>query len=125
MTLRDNPNFFNPPGDDYQLITGSPAIDVGVNVGVVTDFEGSLRPVGAGYDIGYDEYSGAPTAVVLEKMSAEAVGTRDAESSADPPRDAAAWRGVVRQKSWVASVHRDLSMIGSKQRSVSHRDAAH
>ena len=53
-----DPKFVNPPGDDYHLGAGSAGIDVGVNAGVTTDFEGDVRPFGAGYDIGYDEWIG-------------------------------------------------------------------
>jgi predicted outer membrane repeat protein len=74
--------FFNPPGDDYQLTSVSAAIDKGTDVGVTTDFDGGARPFNSLFDIGYDEYSGAPTAVVLEKMSAVAVATHDALSPA-------------------------------------------
>jgi fibronectin-binding autotransporter adhesin len=42
----------------YHLRAGSLAIDRGVNAGVITDIDGDARPIGAGYDIGADEYAG-------------------------------------------------------------------
>ena len=48
--------FVNAADDDYRLGTGSSAIDAGVDAGVATDFKGTPRPIGAGFDIGYDEY---------------------------------------------------------------------
>ncbi|MFN8457947.1 MAG: choice-of-anchor Q domain-containing protein [Anaerolineae bacterium] len=51
-----NPMFANPTGNDYHLGPGSAAINAGVNLGVLTDFEGEPRPSGGGFDIGFDEY---------------------------------------------------------------------
>ena len=51
-----NPAFAEPAAWDYHLTTGSPAIDVGVNVDVTTDIDGDPRPTGAGSDIGADEH---------------------------------------------------------------------
>ena len=42
----------------YRLSEASTAIDNGTNVGVMSDFEGEARPLGPGFDIGWDEYSG-------------------------------------------------------------------
>jgi hypothetical protein len=50
-----DPPFVNAGLDDYQLAAGSQAIDAGANVEVFTDLEGDPRPVGAGFDIGFDE----------------------------------------------------------------------
>jgi hypothetical protein len=41
---------------EYRLQTGSAAIDAGVDAGVSTDIDGDPRPMGAGYDVGADEY---------------------------------------------------------------------
>ena len=41
--------------DDYHLWFGSPAIDLGPGVGVTSDIDGHLRPIGNGYDLGADE----------------------------------------------------------------------
>lgn len=48
--------FVNATADDYRLGSGSSAIDAGADAGVVTDFKGTPRPIGAGFDIGFDEY---------------------------------------------------------------------
>ncbi|MBN1954168.1 MAG: right-handed parallel beta-helix repeat-containing protein [Anaerolineae bacterium] len=45
--------FVDPAADDYHLRAGSPAVDAGTTLGDVTDdLEGTLRPIGAAYDIG-------------------------------------------------------------------------
>jgi len=41
---------------DFHLQYGSPAKDVGTNVGLTTDYSGSHVPKGAGYEIGAYEY---------------------------------------------------------------------
>jgi hypothetical protein len=51
-----NPAFVNPANDDYHLTANSAAINRGVDVGVLTDIDGDVRPQGAGVDIGYDEF---------------------------------------------------------------------
>lgn len=45
---------FDPDG--YHILTGSAAIDRGIDAGVTTDIDGDLRPQEAGYDLGADEY---------------------------------------------------------------------
>ncbi len=54
-SLNGDPLFVNPAADDYHLGNGSLAIDAGIDQGVATDFEGDPRPLGAGFDIGFDE----------------------------------------------------------------------
>jgi len=54
--IQADPRLVNPAGDDCHLRFGSPCIDVGVDAGVTTDLNGDPRPLGAGYDIGADEY---------------------------------------------------------------------
>jgi len=44
---------------NQRLQAGSAAIDAGVNSGVTLDLDGGVRPAGAGYDIGADEYAAA------------------------------------------------------------------
>jgi predicted outer membrane repeat protein len=47
-----NPGFVNPGGGDYRLAYGSPAVDAGIDLGIVEDLDGHRRPIGAGFDIG-------------------------------------------------------------------------
>jgi len=51
-----NPAFVAPATDDYHILFGSAAIDQGVDAGVTDDIDGDPRPIGAGYDIGADEW---------------------------------------------------------------------
>lgn len=56
-------NFSDSESMDAHLQSGSPAIGAGANDGVTTDFAGSARPQGKGWDIGAYQFggSGAPT----------------------------------------------------------------
>jgi len=72
VVLRDIYNQCSPPttahdftGDpafagssDYHITSGSAAIDRGPGVGVAEDIDGNPRPLGAGFDLGADEYTG-------------------------------------------------------------------
>ena len=51
-----DPAFVDAAGGNYHICAASPAIDQGGNAGVSTDVDGQPRPMGAGYDIGADEY---------------------------------------------------------------------
>ena len=52
-----DPRFLNPAGGNYHLDPGSAAIDAGVaEPTITTDIDGDPRPIGAGYDIGADEF---------------------------------------------------------------------
>lgn len=51
-----NPIFADSAADNYHILAGSPAIDAGTNMGVISDLEGISRPQGAGYDIGPYEF---------------------------------------------------------------------
>ena len=42
--------------DGYHLLTGSAAIDKGVNAGIAVDIDSEPRPAGADYDLGADEF---------------------------------------------------------------------
>lgn len=56
-----NPNLANPVGGDFQLQTGSPAIDKGLSLSEVTwDHAGGKRPFGAAFDIGAYEFGSPP-----------------------------------------------------------------
>ena len=50
-----DPRFVDPAAGDYHLTPLSAARDGGPNAGVAVDFEGDARPIGGGFDIGYDE----------------------------------------------------------------------
>ena len=67
MINTEPPGFVNggsnslPTSPDFRLLPGSPAIDSGLSVSAVkTDFYGTPRPQGAGYDIGAHEFSDNP-----------------------------------------------------------------
>ena len=69
------PLFVDATSGDYHLTEGSPCIDAGTTSSVgapMTDFEGDPRPLGAGHDIGADEFnpvgvSGSPSPVQPRK----------------------------------------------------------
>ncbi len=55
--IDEDPLFVDAVGGDYHLGDGSPCIDAGTSAGAPgVDFEGDSRPMGAGHDIGADEY---------------------------------------------------------------------
>ena len=57
-----DPQFVNASANDFSLRAGSPAIDAGVTVNVVTtDVKGVERPQGIAYDIGAYEYGKVST----------------------------------------------------------------
>ncbi|GBD08548.1 hypothetical protein HRbin22_00788 [Candidatus Thermoflexus japonica] len=56
VNIWGDPAFVDPAGGNYHIGPGSAAINAGVNAGVATDIDGDPRPIGAGYDIGADEY---------------------------------------------------------------------
>jgi hypothetical protein len=55
--VRRDPVFAAPTTDDYRLGPGSAAFDAGTDAGVALDVDGDVRPLGAGFDIGYDEFT--------------------------------------------------------------------
>ncbi len=61
-----DPAFVDPGGGDYHLGAGSAAIDNGVDAGILVDMDGEPRPVGAGFDIGADEW---PVGLAVSKQA--------------------------------------------------------
>ena len=57
--LRGNPRFANPAVGDYHLDSASAARDTGIPTGTPRDFDGQVRPMGLGYDLGADEHADA------------------------------------------------------------------
>jgi len=79
----------------YHLQAGSAAIDAGVDAGVTLDIDGQVRPWGAGYDIGADEYGSVPptptptpTSTPTHTATATATGTATSTPTATPTRTA-------------------------------------
>jgi hypothetical protein len=54
-SVTDEPAFADAAQDDYRLAASSAALDAGVDAGVDADFEGDPRPLGGGFDLGFDE----------------------------------------------------------------------
>lgn len=55
-SLNGDPLFKSAASNDYHLSPGSPAIDRASNLGISEDFDGDLRPLHIGFDIGFDEF---------------------------------------------------------------------
>ena len=65
-----DPRFVDPGAGDYRLRAGSPAIDVGVQVGAAHDAGGVARPAGAGPDLGAYEWQPPSADVVINEVAA-------------------------------------------------------
>ena len=57
--------------DDYHLVKNAPARDKGKDAGVTVDFEGDPRPLGGGYDLGYDEFAYHILVPIVSKVTAK------------------------------------------------------
>ncbi|HEX4606259.1 MAG TPA: choice-of-anchor D domain-containing protein, partial [Candidatus Angelobacter sp.] len=55
-SINADPKFVDPANANFQLLSGSPAIDHGANTGVTRDALQAPRPSGAGYDMGAYEF---------------------------------------------------------------------
>jgi hypothetical protein len=60
-----DPLFVDPANNNDHLQTGSAAIDQGLDLGVAVDFDGQARPVGGGFDLGYDELTSLVFRILL------------------------------------------------------------
>jgi uncharacterized repeat protein (TIGR01451 family) len=54
-SVTGTPAFVHPASGNYRLGSGSMAINAGADVSITTDFDGDARPIGSGFDSGYDE----------------------------------------------------------------------
>ena len=80
--VEGDPKFVNAPGADFHLQASSPAIDKGSSLNAPSnDFEGNIRPQGAGYDIGAYESEGGPSP--SETISTPATPTGEASGVID------------------------------------------
>jgi predicted outer membrane repeat protein len=59
-SLSGDPHFIDPRQNDYHLRLDSPAIDHGLDAGDYTDLDGSLRPIGLGFDIARTSFKDRP-----------------------------------------------------------------
>lgn len=75
VNLWGDPVFIDPDSGDYHIGPGSAAIDSGINAGVITDIDGEPRPMGAGYDIGADEWLPGPGLRVSKHADPDPVQT--------------------------------------------------
>ncbi len=74
-----DPQFVDPAGGDFDLQEGSPCIDAGTDVGVVTDAGGRERPFGAGPDLGAHEFARAVPGLVVNEVMANPLDERTGE----------------------------------------------
>jgi len=51
-----DPLFVLAGAGNYHIISSSPCIDSGTDVGIFSDIDGDSRPIGSGFDMGADEY---------------------------------------------------------------------
>ena len=89
-----DPLFVNIGEADFHLRAGSPCIDAGADVGVLTDADGHERPFGAAPDIGTDEWIQALPGVVINEVMANPLNERTGEfielyNGGDSPLDLA------------------------------------
>lgn len=71
-SLADDPKFVDSAGHDFHLQDGSPAIDLGSDVGLTVDFEGTAVPQGDGVDMGAFEHpADPPTLTVVQPNGGE------------------------------------------------------
>ncbi len=69
-----DPAFVAPDARDYHIGAGSAALNAGVDMGMIAlcthDLDGDPRPIGAGYDVGADEFPASPPASLAASQQA-------------------------------------------------------
>lgn len=108
----------------YQLSAASPARDAGINAGLMFDFFGVTRPRGAGYDIGYAEFTFPPVCFteytgdsLTDFASDDATAVRQAIAAASPGgtvKVAGTCAGAVTEggSTQVAVINKNLTLAG-------------
>lgn len=65
--LSTDPHFVDAANGDYHLAAWSPVINAGTALGAPDhDFDGDPRPLGYGFDMGYDEFAGTPDPLYVD-----------------------------------------------------------
>jgi len=80
LATTDLAKFVNAAGGDYHLLSGSPAINTGMNTsayGVTTDMDGNARPSGGTFDIGAYEFTGTTAAAASMRTFGSAAALTD------------------------------------------------
>jgi len=98
-----------PASEDLRLKAGADAIDTGTALSFCCDVKNGLRPAGAAWDIGADEF-GAPTLVELASFTASALDTAVLLE----------WRTASELNNLGFHLYRATSVTGPYQRITTH-----
>jgi len=81
-----DPRFANLGSHDFRLQAQSPAVNAGVNTGILRDYSGISRPQGSAYDIGAHEYAQQQVAFrkddIIGTWNGQGIYYRDSDSGA-------------------------------------------
>ena len=106
-------------GGDYHLTSGSPCIDAGTDAGIDTDIDGDARPMGAGVDMGSDEYPDCGQDFTIELDTSYAAGTLSLDFTLGTPEEATwATSGILLYPTvqviplWERTVPRTIPPVG-------------